>query len=97
MLRETMMSTIPVAMIAIEVLCTERFQRLRAVKNAPPDRMWNAIQIAASDTIRPTSRVSTSVDCSAVRHDDRAGGGVPPVTAEASGTSTVVMETPPGL
>ena len=39
MFRDTMMSTMPVAMIAIEVLCTERFQRLREVRNAPPDRM----------------------------------------------------------
>ena len=49
MFLDTMMSTMPVAMIAIEVLWTERFQRLREVRKSPPDRMWNTIQIAAID------------------------------------------------
>ena len=38
MFRETMTSTIPVAMIATEEVCTERFHRLRGVRNVPPDR-----------------------------------------------------------
>ena len=38
MLRETMTSTIPVAMIAIDEVWTERFHRLRGVMNVPPDR-----------------------------------------------------------
>ena len=37
MLRDTMISTMPVAMMAIEALWTERFQRLRAVRKSPPD------------------------------------------------------------
>src|SRR5437899_8853029 len=36
MLRDTMTSTIPVAMIAIEALWTDRFQELEAVGNLPP-------------------------------------------------------------
>ena len=94
MFLETMMRTIPVAMMAIEVLWTERFQRFRDVRKSPPDRMWNAIHIAASETTIPSSRVSSSVDDNVVRHD-RVGGGVPPVSADALGTSTVVMQIPP--
>ena len=37
MLRETMTSTIPVAMIAIAEVWTERFHRLRGVMNVPPE------------------------------------------------------------
>ncbi len=37
MLRVTMMSTMPVAMIATDDDCTERFHRLRGVRNSPPD------------------------------------------------------------
>ncbi len=54
MLRDTMMSTIPVAMIAIDELWTDRFQRFRAVRKSPPERMWNAIQMTASDSTMPT-------------------------------------------
>ena len=39
MLRETMTSTIPVAMIATEEVCTERFQRFRGVRKVPPEMM----------------------------------------------------------
>lgn len=39
MLRITMTSTMPVAMIATEEVCTDRFQRLRGVRKSPPDRM----------------------------------------------------------
>ena len=42
MLRETMTSTIPVAMIPTEEVCTERFHRLRGVRNVPPDRKLKA-------------------------------------------------------
>ena len=39
MLRETMTSTIPVAMIPTEEVCTERFHRLRGVRKVPPEMM----------------------------------------------------------
>ena len=61
MLRVTMTSTIPVAMIPTEAVCTDRFHRFRAVRNVPPDRMWNPTQMTASATSIPSSRVSTSV------------------------------------
>ena len=64
MLRDTMISTMPVAMMAIEVLCTDRFHRLRAVRKSPPDRMLNPIQMTARATIIPTMRVSISADAS---------------------------------
>ena len=37
MLRETMTSTIPVAMIAIDDVWTERFHKLRGVMKVPPE------------------------------------------------------------
>ncbi len=60
MLRDTMMSTMPVAMIAIDALWTERFQRLRGVRKVPPDMKLKLIQITASAAIIPSIRVSTS-------------------------------------
>jgi hypothetical protein len=36
-------------MIAIDVLWTERFHRLRAVRKSPPDRTLKAIQTTTSD------------------------------------------------
>ena len=65
----------PVAMIAIEVLWTERFHRLRAVRKSPPDRMLKAIQMTTSAMTMPNSRVSSSVLASTARHP-RDGGGV---------------------
>ena len=47
MLRVTMTSTIPVAMIPTAAVWTERFHRLRAVRNVPPERMWNPTQMIA--------------------------------------------------
>src|SRR5262245_49720713 len=85
MLRDTMIRTMPVAMIAIDVLWTDRFHRLRAVRKSPPDRMLKAIQIAMSATTMPTSRVSSSLVATIDRHErdggpSAAGGlGVPMV------------------
>src|SRR5262245_49400091 len=75
MLRDTMIRTIPVAMIAIDVLWTERFQRLRAVCKSPPDSTLNAIQMTARATTMPSRRVSNSV---ATRNERqrRSRGGV---------------------
>jgi hypothetical protein len=72
MLRETMIRTMPVAMIAMEALWTERFQRLRGVMKLPPDQKWKPIQMIARAAIIPTAASSPSA-CSAVRHDRPAG------------------------
>ncbi len=61
-LRVTMTSTMPVAMIATDDDCTDRFHKLRGVRNRPPDSTWNAIQISASAPAMPSMRVSSSVD-----------------------------------
>ena len=62
MLRETMMSTMPVAITAMDALCTERFHRLRDVRKSPPERMWNAVQMTMSAMTMPANRVSISVE-----------------------------------
>ncbi len=96
MFRDTMSSTIPVAMIAMEVLWTDRFHRFRAVRKSPPETMWNTIQIARSEITMPKRRVSISVDANIDRHD-RAAPGAAAVRAGASfGVSTAVMR-PPAL
>ena len=61
MLRDTMMRTMPVAMIATAALWTDRFHRLRGVRNRPSDTMLNTTQI--DDEWRRSGRarrVSTS-------------------------------------
>ncbi len=60
MFRDTMIMTMPVAMIAIEALWTDRFQRLRAVRKVPCPAMLNPTQMMTSAPIMPISRVSTS-------------------------------------
>ena len=67
MLRETMTSTMPVAMIATVEVCTDRFQRLRGVRNTPPDMMWKPIQTIRSAAIMPSMRASISVACMKAR------------------------------
>src|SRR5262245_111721 len=91
MLRDTMIRTIPVAMIAIDVLWTERFHRLRAVRKSPCDKMLNAIQMTATATSMPSRRVSISVSATNDRNDrargwvDVVGGlGLVPATGGAS-------------
>ncbi len=69
MLRDTMISTMPVAMIAMEALCTDRFQRLRDVRKAPCDITWNPIQIRTRATTMPSNLVSISVEAITSRHD----------------------------
>ena len=71
MLRDTMISTMPVAMIAIDVLWTDRFHRFRAVRKSPPERMLNPIQITASATTMPTMRASISAELNPDRHAAR--------------------------
>ncbi len=60
MLRDTMISTMPVAMIAMDDDWTERFQRLRDVRNRPPDRKLKPTQMIARAMSMPTRRESTS-------------------------------------
>src|SRR5215210_930493 len=61
MFRDTMISTMPVAMIAIEAVWIERFHRFRAVMKVPPETMLKPIQMIASAAIIPSRRVSISV------------------------------------
>ena len=61
MLRVTMTSTMPVAMTATEAVCTDRFHRLRGVRNSPPEKMWKPIQMMTSAPTMPSRRVSSSV------------------------------------
>src|SRR5258708_24269030 len=72
MLRETMIRTMPVAMIAIDALWTDRFHRLRGVRNKPPERMWKPSQMIARAAIMPSRRESISID----RHSDCTSRGV---------------------
>src|SRR6266508_5793726 len=67
MLRDTMIRTIPVAMTATTDVWTDRFQRLRAVRNSPPDMTLKPIQITARAAIMPSRRVSTSSEGTAPR------------------------------
>ena len=60
MLRETMMRTMPVAMIAIAELWTDRFHRFRGVRKVPCDMMLKPTQMIARAPIMPSMRVSTS-------------------------------------
>jgi hypothetical protein len=61
MLRVTMTSTMPVTMTATEAVCTDRFQRLRGVRNRPPEKKLKPTQMMASAPIMPRRRVSISV------------------------------------
>ena len=81
----------PVAMMAIEALWTERFQRLRAVRKSPPDWMLKPSQMTARAATMPKSRKSISVDVQRPRHDDgfSAGRAVPVVVVP---TSAVMMQ-----
>ena len=75
MLRDTMMSTMPVAMMAIDELWTDRFQRLRAVRKSPPDLMLKPSQMTASAATIPNMRMSISVDVHSPRHVARVSAG----------------------
>jgi len=75
MLRDTMINTMPVAMMAIDALCTERFQRLREVRNAPSESRWKPTQITMSAAIIPARRVSISVEARTDRQSRREVAG----------------------
>jgi len=75
MLRVTITSAMPVAMMATGDDCTDKFQRLRGVRNRPPESMCKAIQIAMSAPIMPSMRVSSSVALrKRARGEPEAGG-----------------------
>ncbi len=74
MLRETMISTMPVAMIAIPAACTASVVMLPGAMILPPLRMWNTSRIAARAISMPNKRRSISVCASIPRIDRRAGG-----------------------
>jgi hypothetical protein len=61
MLRVTMTSAMPVAIMATDDDCTDRFHKLRGVRNRPPESTWKAIQISSSAPTMPSMRVSSSV------------------------------------
>ena len=65
-----MIRTMPVAMMAIDVLCTDRFQRFRAVRKSPSDSRLKLIQITAVARTMPTMRESISADASPDRQPD---------------------------
>ena len=94
MLRETMIRTMPVAMMAMDVLWTDRFHRFRAVRKPPSERMLKAIQMTASAISMPNNRVSSSVSASTERHERagaEAGGLGLPMVAGWSGERTSVI------
>lgn len=62
MLRDTMTSTMPVAMIATTEVCTDRFHRLRDVRKAPPESTFDPIQMMSNAATMPRRRVSISAD-----------------------------------
>ena len=73
MLRDTMIRTIPLAMIAIDALWTERFHRFRGVRKSPPDRKLKKSQMTARAPTIPSSRVSSSTAWSNERHERPVG------------------------
>src|SRR5207247_8066077 len=104
MLRDTITRTIPVAMIAIEALWTDRFQRLRAVRNVPPDTMPKLTQMMISAATIPSMRVSTSIDRSTpvtganaertASTNERIGGAGWPSVVASPGTETQISPPP---
>src|SRR5215207_1951379 len=88
MLRDTMISTMPVAMIAIDALWTDRFHRLRAVRKSPPDHTWKPTQMTASATTMPKRRTSISVDAARARALRRT-----PIAGGVAGTAVVSAAT----
>jgi hypothetical protein len=74
MLRDTMMRTMPVAMIATLAAWTAIVVMLFAWNSLPPLRMWNVSRIAANATSIPNRRRSISVWAISPRMEVRAGG-----------------------
>ncbi len=85
MLRETMTSTIPVAMMATIAVWTVRNQRFRGVRKVPPVQKWKPTQMISSPMIIPNMRVSISKDLTTRRNRPR----TPPAPVAGSASSGV--------
>ena len=108
MFRDTMTRTIPVAMIAIEALCTDRFQRFRAERNVPPDTMLKLIQMMTSaetipsmrgstSTVRSTPVTGTSAERTAATNERTERGGSPSTLASLRTEAPISLPTRPPL
>ena len=86
MLRETMISTMPVAMIAIPEAWTASVDMLAGWISLPPLETWKASRITARAISMPNRRRSISVCASMPRTDGRAGGSTLPDAGAASAT-----------
>jgi hypothetical protein len=95
MFRETMTSTIPVAMIAMPEAWTASVTMFTGEKNFPPLRTLNPTRMAMNARTIPNSRRSISVSATRPRRDVRAGGCAWPGTGVAP--ATFVTATPPGV
>ena len=71
MLRETMTSTIPVAMMATGATCTEKVTMLVGVRIFPPVTMPKPIRMPANARSMPKRRRSISVAASMPRNERR--------------------------
>ncbi len=76
MLRDTMTSTMPVAMMAMPVAWMAIETMFVGEMSLPPLRTWNASRITTRATSMPNRRRSISVWAKRPRIDDRAGGWV---------------------
>ena len=67
MLRDTMMSTMPVAMMAVPLAWTASVSMFAGLMSLPPDRMWKPTRITIRATSMPNRRTSISVAAKAIR------------------------------
>ena len=74
MFLDTMIRTMPVAMMAVPDAWTARVTMLAGRRNVPPDTMWKPRRMAASATSMPNRRRSISVFESVSRTDPRGAG-----------------------
>ena len=72
-------------MIATGDDCTDRFHKLRGVRNRPPESRWKAIQINSNAPIMPSRRVSSSVALRKRARGDQWFGFICAVTQQVLG------------
>ena len=72
--RDTMIRTMPVAMIAVPDAWTASVTMFAGRRNVPPDTMWKPTRMTASATSMPNRRRSISVFASVSRTDPRGAG-----------------------
>ena len=70
MLRETMMSTMPVAMIATTAVCTDSVMKVVGWRNLPPVTSPNPRRMATSANSIPKRRTSISVAAISPRREN---------------------------